>query len=161
MVIGAGTSLGTMGAELVMELEEPSERFEPVADRRPKVREPLPVKLVAVADMHIGATAGTRAALDAFYIGVLGFAGAGDGEVWAYQAENFRLIVEGVEGLVERADYRPVAVIVPSLATIMERLNEREIAYEAVRGIQPGEFGVRVLDPSGNGVEVSEEVLIF
>jgi hypothetical protein len=71
------------------------------------------------------------------------------------------LIVEGVEGLVERVDYRPVAVIVPSLATIIERLNEREIAYEAVRGIQPGEFGVRVLDPSGNGVEVSEEVLIF
>jgi hypothetical protein len=71
------------------------------------------------------------------------------------------LIVDGVEGLVERVDYRPVMVIAASLAAIVERLNEGEIAFEALRGIQAGQFSVRVLDPSGNGVEVSEEITIF
>jgi hypothetical protein len=144
-----------------MELDQPSEPFEPAPDGRPKIPEPLPVKLVAVADIRIKGTTGMRLAFDAFYIGVLGFGTVSQPEVWAYQAENFQLIVDGVEGLVERVDYRPVMVIAASLAAIVERLNEGEIAFEALRGIQAGQFSVRVLDPSGNGVEVSEEIRIF
>jgi hypothetical protein len=144
-----------------IELDQPSEPFEPVSDGRPKIPEPLPVKLVAVADVRIKATTGLRLALDAFYVGVLGFAAADDPEAWVYQAQNFQVIVESVEGLVERVDYRPVMVIVDSLATVLDRLNEREIPYERQRGLQPGEFSVLVLDPSGNGVELSEERLIL
>jgi hypothetical protein len=146
---------------MTMELELPGEPFQPVEDRRPRVPEPLPVKLVAVADVRIRATTGLRLDLDRFYRDILGFAAVDDPEAWIYQADNFQLIVEGVEGLVEREDYRPVTAIVSSLAAIVDRLREREIEFEYLRGLDLGQVSVRVLDPSGNGVEVSEERRLF
>src|SRR5688500_10561026 len=48
-------------------------RFRPVADRRPRVPEPLPVKLLVVSDPRLPAGAGLERRLDAFYVGLLGF----------------------------------------------------------------------------------------
>lgn len=150
-----------MALNMPLDLDPPIKPFNPAPDLRPRIPEPLPVKLVAVSDMRIKGTTGMRLAFDAFYRSVLGFGPVDDPETWAYQTENYQLIVEGVEGLVERLDYRPVQVIVTSLATIIERLDEREIAYERQRGLQVGLFSLRILDPSGNGVEVSEEIRIL
>jgi hypothetical protein len=150
-----------MASNMPIDLDQPIGPFKPAPDLRPRIPEPLPVKLVAVADMRIKGTTGMRLAFDGFYMGVLGFGPVDDPEAWAYQTENFQLIVEGVEGLVERLDYRPVPVVAASLAAIIERLNEREIPFERQRGLQVGQFSLRVLDPSGNGVEVSEEIRIL
>jgi hypothetical protein len=43
------------------------------ADPRPRMPEPLPVRLIAVANVRLQATAGLELQLDAFYVGVLGF----------------------------------------------------------------------------------------
>ena len=58
-----------------IELEEVSDsgatRSEP--DARRQMPEPLPVRLVAVADVRLPAPAGVERALDAFYVDLLGF----------------------------------------------------------------------------------------
>jgi hypothetical protein len=45
----------------------------PELDRRRRMPEPLPVRLVSVADVRLPATAGLERQLDAFYVGLLGF----------------------------------------------------------------------------------------
>src|SRR3954454_9604123 len=45
----------------------------PELDRRRRMPEPLPVRLVAVADVRLPATAGLERELDAFYVDLLGF----------------------------------------------------------------------------------------
>jgi hypothetical protein len=47
--------------------------FRAPGDRRPRMPEPLPVKLLAVEDVRLPATAGLESQLDGFYIGLLGF----------------------------------------------------------------------------------------
>ena len=60
-----------------MELEPlepaPATSFRPAVDRRPRMPEPLPVKLVAVADVRLLSAAGLERRLDAFYVGLFGF----------------------------------------------------------------------------------------
>src|SRR5687768_3087108 len=70
-----------------MQLEQPSLPFKPVADRRLRVPEPLPVRLVAVNDMRVDAPAGRERELDAFYAGLLGMQRVA-GEQIVYRAEN-------------------------------------------------------------------------
>src|SRR5687767_7663075 len=47
--------------------------FRARGDRRPRMPEPLPVKLLAVEDVRLPATAGLEAQLDGFYVGLLEF----------------------------------------------------------------------------------------
>src|SRR5687768_8152794 len=102
-----------------MQLEEPNPEiaFKPQADRRLRVPEPPPVKLVAVADMRVESAAGLERQLDAFYAGLLGMQRM-SGEAIAYRTENFDLYVDVLEPPVERDDYRPVRAEVKSLAAI-------------------------------------------
>ena len=146
-----------------MELEPATGQFKPVADRRPRVPEPLPVKLVAVADAHLPAAAGLERKLDAFYVGLFGFertagaAGAGEStEAIAYRADNFTLHIDVHEPPVKRIDLRPLAVEVPSLGALEEKLVEAEAEYERHRGLLPGEAAIVLLDPAGNWVEAVE-----
>ena len=143
-----------------MELEEASEKFVPAADRRPRIPEPPAVQLVAVADMELPGVAGRELAMDAFYVGVLGFERDGATYELVYRAENFRLRFRLLERPEPREDLRPVGVTVPSLPALMETLNEREIEFVRQRGFGPGEDSLLLRDPAGNWVEVSESKLI-
>src|SRR3989442_13852823 len=92
-------------AAVELEPLEPSPeqfQFKPTVDRRPRVPEPLPVKLVAVADARLPAAAGLEQKLDAFYVRLLGFERRHDepdrprGEAAiSYPADNFTLHPSG------------------------------------------------------------------
>ena len=141
-----------------MDLEPATTDFKPVVDRRPRVPEPLPVRLVAVADVHLPAAAGLERNLDAFYTGLFGFERAADssGESVAYRADNFTVHIDVKEPPVRRVDLRPLAVEVSSLGALEEKLIEAEAEYERRRGLLPGETSIVLLDPAGNWVEAVE-----
>ena len=142
-----------------LDLDSGDVPFKPVVDRRPRVPEPLPVKLVAVADAHLPAAAGLERQLDAFYVGLLLFerdARGGDEHHVAYRADNFTLHFDVQEPPVRRIDLRPHGVEVPSLAVHEGRLIEAEQEYQRQRGLLPGEASIVLLDPAGNWVEVVE-----
>ena len=138
-------------------------RFRAVADRRPRVPEPLPVKLLVVSDPRLPVGAGLERRLDAFYVGLLGFerrshapaAGpqAADAVI-SYRADNFTLHLSVQEPPVRRADLRPLGIEVPSLAALEEKLIDAEHEYERQRGLLPGEASIVLPDPAGNWLEV-------
>jgi len=155
-----------MAAVELEPLEPSSEHFQfkPVVDRRPRVPEPLPVKLVGVADAHLFAAAGLEPELDAFYVGLFGFerrnvepvdATAADATI-SYRADNFTLHLSVQEPPVHRLDLRPLLIEVPSLGALEEKLITAEQEYERQRGLLPGEQTINLLDPAGNWVEVVE-----
>jgi catechol-2,3-dioxygenase len=129
-------------------------------DRRPRMEEPPPVSLVAVADVKLPAMRGLEHLLDDFYVGLLGFLKEEDGEVHCYRAENFCLRFDWREGLVERDSLRPLAIEIESLATLQGTLVEREIEFQIERGLVPGSQSILVADPAGNIVQVYESRLV-
>lgn len=144
-------------------LEPASGAFKPVADRRPRVPEPLPVRLVTVADAHLPAAAGLERQLDAFYVGLFGFerdTRGGNEEHIAYRADNFTLHFDVLEPPVRRVDLRPLVVELPSLAALQEKLIDAEQEYERRRGLLPGEVSLVLLDPAGNWVEATETRIV-
>jgi hypothetical protein len=144
-----------------MRLEEPDPqfKFKPQADRRLRMPEPLPIRLIAVADMHVDAAAGRERQLDAYYATLLGMQRLA-GEVIVYRAENFDLYVDVLEPPVERQDYRPVRAEVKSLAVIEMKLIEAEIEYTRRKGLVPGEEALVLQDPAGNWVELTEAKIV-
>ena len=137
--------------------------FKAVVDRRPRVPDPLPVRLIAVADPRLPAAAGLECRLDAFYVGLFGFErrphdpdpGPADA-VLSYRADNFTLHLSVREPPVRRTDLRPLGVEVPSLSALEEKLIDAEHEYERQRGLLPGEASIVLLDPAGNWLEVVE-----
>jgi hypothetical protein len=139
-----------------MELEESSTPFEPVQDRRPRMDEPLPVRLVSVGDVTLPCNAGLEAQLDRFYAGMLLFERDLGQEGIVYRADNHRLRFELVEGLVVREGYRAVVVEVPSLAEAEQKLIDREIEYVKQKGLWVGQESLLLTDPAGNYLELTE-----
>ena len=120
-----------------MELE-PSTNFTPSVDHRPRIPEPLPVRLITVADATLLTRAGIKAELDAFYVGLFGFEAEADerdletdATVLVYRAENFRLRFSVLDPPVRREDLRPLGIEVPSLPDAEQKLVEAEIEYGA------------------------------
>jgi hypothetical protein len=142
-----------------MQLEEPSVPFKPVVDRRLRVPEPIPVRLIAVNDMRVDAGAGLELELDAFYVGVVGMQRVA-GEAIVYRAENFDLYIDVLEPPVVREDYRPVRAEVKSLAVMEGKLREVEVPYVRRKGLVPGEEALVLQDPAGNWVELTEARLV-
>jgi hypothetical protein len=145
-----------MGEDRI-ELEAAEGEFRPEHDRRVRMEEPLPVRLVAVGDVRVPGRTGMEGELQRFYVGMWGFGPAmgGEGEV-AFWAENFRLVLEMREGLIEREDLRPVGVEVRSLAEAEQKLIDAEMEYQRQRGVQVGSESILVQDPAGNWVELTE-----
>jgi hypothetical protein len=137
-----------------MEPEPVTGTFRPAIDRRPRVPEPLPVRLVTVADARLPAAAGLERDLDRFYVGVLGFERRDDGEQIVYRADNFYLHIEVIEPPLRRYDMRPLGIEVPSLAEAEEKLIDAEQEYSRKRGLLPGEESIVLLDPAGNWLEI-------
>ncbi len=140
-----------------MELEEPGEEFQPERDPRPHIPEPPPVRLVAIADVHLTTPAGLEKPLDAFYGALLRFqrddeAGAG---VIAYHAERHRAVFKIVEIAPPREDYRPMQLETPHFAELVQGLVDQEIPFEWQRGVAPGVEALLLRDPAGNWIMVA------
>jgi hypothetical protein len=133
------------------ELEPGVEDFKPLVDQRRRIEEPLPVKLVAVADVIAGMREGVEERLDDFYVTMLEFEKESAG---VYRAENFRLRLEGGQGGSE--DLRPIGIEVRSLAVAEGKLMEREMEYQRQKGLLAGSESLLLLDPAGNWVELVE-----
>ena len=138
-----------------MQLEEPSSAFAPEQDRRPRVPEPLPVRLVAIKDVRLEAPAGVERDLDALYGALLGMERV-YGEAIVYRAENFDLYVDVLEPPIPRVDFRPLRVLVKSLDELEPKLIDAKLEYVRRRGLMPGDEALVLQDAAGNWVEVTQ-----
>jgi len=143
-----------------LELEQSAGEFRPVLDRRPVVPEPLPVRLVAIADVRLPAPAGVEKALDTFYVKMLGFERIEPLTQLIYRAENFLLTFELQERPVEHDSMRATAIEVPNLADAEQKLIAAELEYTHSRGIAAGHETLVLLDPAGNWIELVENRLL-
>lgn len=139
-----------------MELEPGNPDFRPIIDRRVRMPEPLPVKLVAVADVRMPAPAGVEVKLDEFYIDMLGFERFEPLTALIYRAENFTLHFDVQERPVTHEDMGPQMIEVPSLADAEHQLIHREIEYIRQKGVSPGRETLLLMDPAGNWIELIE-----
>jgi hypothetical protein len=147
-----------------IELEPSSGVYEPRVDRRPRMPEPLPVKLVAVADVRLPAPAGLEAQLDALYVSLLGFERQPSEPSTderpvpdvVYRADNFLLRFEIEERPVEHETLRPQQIEVPSLADAEHKLVDAELEYTRQRGLLAGQESLVLKDPGGNWIEIVE-----
>jgi len=141
-----------------LELEKSGIPFDPQEDRRPRIEEPPPVRLVAVEDCVLPAVAGLECDLDNFYVSLLGFVREREegGDEIVYRADNFRLRFFVLERRAAREGYRSLGVIVPSLAALVQRLDDAGIDFVRQRGLELGSDSILVCDPTGNPVEISE-----
>jgi hypothetical protein len=139
-----------------MELEESPEQFKPSVDRRPRVPEPLPVRLVTIDDARLPAPAGLERDLDAFYVAVLGFQRQDPPEQIIYRADNFSLRFDVLEPPLRRDDMRPLGVEVPSLPELEGKLIEGQFTHTRQRGLLPGEESIILTDPAGNWLEITD-----
>jgi hypothetical protein len=142
-----------------MELEPSTTPFSPPEDSRPRMPPPLPVQLVAIADVTLPAVAGLETEFDAFYIGLLRlerqFDASHDGRLLVYRAENFNLRLVIHEVPPPREDYRPLGMVVPSLTELAQRLDEAQVPFLRQRGLFAGCEYLVLVDPAGNFIEVA------
>jgi hypothetical protein len=139
-----------------LELVEPTDSFELRPDRRPRMEEPLPVKLVTVDDAMLQTGAGVERALDAFYVDLLGFVRTGSEHDLVYRADNFNLHFRVEEPPVRRDTLRALGIEVVSLATTEQKLIDAEIEYAWQKGLMPGHQSISLIDPAGNWLELTE-----
>jgi hypothetical protein len=145
-----------------MEQLEPSANIAlPKTDKRPVIPEPLPVRLVAIEDVHLPASAGKEVELDAFYVGMWGFERDDNPAELVYRAENFRLRFDVLEPPVTRDELRPVQIEVQSLRQAERKLIEAELEYERQKGLTAGSDVLLLLDPAGNWVALVEAKAIM
>src|SRR5690348_3472969 len=144
-----------------IELAEVGAGLTPVADQRPRIPEPLPVRLMVIDDVHFQTTAGLERELDRLYVSILRFERECDEEQLAYRADNARIIFNVIEVPSPRISLRPIGIEVPSLAEMEAKLCEAEIEYTRQRGLTPGTDVLVLLDPAGNWLELNEAPIVW
>jgi len=144
-----------------MELEPSSGNFQPIADRRPLVPEPLPVRLVAIEDVDLPAASGLEKELQVFYVELLGFErDPADVDSLVLRAENVRLRFSVLEPPIGRDHLRTLGIEVLALAEAEAKLLEAKIPYVRQRGLMPGQDALSLQDPAGNWLAVTEIQLL-
>jgi hypothetical protein len=142
-----------------MELEPEGKPLDVTPDRRPTLPQPLPVRLVAVADVRLPCPLDPEVLqlLDGFYVECLKMVRiAGDETTRTYQADNFCLILQGQEGIVHREKLEPTMIEVDDRKTFQDAIIEREMEFEWMRGLVLGGDFILVKDPAGNWIGVLE-----
>ena len=140
-----------------MELERSSIDFPRAPeDKRLKVPEPPPVRLVAVEDVTLDAAPADAAKLDDFYIGLLRFERDAKSPGRVYKAENVRLQFNVSESPDVRDDMRAIGVEVPSLADLELLLIERQVTYARERTLALGYTTFLLRDPAGNWLRIGQ-----
>jgi hypothetical protein len=144
-----------------MELEPFAGNFQPVIDRRPLVPQPLPVRLVAVEDVHLTAPSGLEAQLEAFYVSLLGFErDSTEVDELLLHAENVSLRFCVVEPPIVRDALRTLGIEVLSLGEAERKLTVAEIPCVRQRGLMPGQDVLSLQDPAGNWLALTEIQLV-
>lgn len=133
----------------------------PVADRRPRMPEPLPVRLVVIDDVHLTTPAGNEQLLDEFFVDLLGFERDEDNSKMVYRADNARIEFDVLEVPACRVNYRPVQIEVPSLIEMELKLIEAELEFTRQRGLSLGQDSLLLLDPAGNWIEILEARVVW
>lgn len=139
-----------------MELEEPSIPFTPAQDKRVRMPEPPPVRLVAVSDIELPALAGLETELDRFYIGLLRFERDDEDQGVVYRAENFCIRFFVHELPITREDLRPMGIEVPRFGEVIAKMADAEIEFTKQKGLISGQESLLLQDPAGNWVELFE-----
>ncbi|MCC7350802.1 MAG: hypothetical protein IT446_09550 [Phycisphaerales bacterium] len=139
-----------------MELEPSRGDFQPEVDRRPRLDEPLPVRLVAVSDVKMAGRPKDGPALDQFYLDLLEFESEQTMCGPVYRSDNFNLCFEWIEQERAEVDMKPVTIEVRSLARTELKLIEAKMEYTRQRGLVAGRESLLLLDPAGNWVELVE-----
>lgn len=143
-----------------IELEPSAGPVSRPADRRPRMFEPLPVRLLTVEDARLAAVAGLETDLDDFYVGLLKCERVREGEDLAYRADNFRILFTVVERPAPREDMRPLALEIPSLADVQRELDALDIEYTWQKSLVPGQEVLLLTDPSGNWIELHQASIL-
>jgi hypothetical protein len=131
-------------------------------DRRERVPEPLPVKLISIDDVHLPAPAGAEHLLDQLYVGILQMIKvSADHERLVYRADNFDLVFELAERPVPHDSLVATQIEIPSLRAAMEHLTAAEIEFDRARGLVPGDDRLVFLDPAGNWINLQERRMIL
>ena len=147
-----------------IELEQSSGLHKPVADARPLIPDPPPVRLIAIDDVHLPAASGFEHELDAFYVGLLLFVRKSIDEQAGnlfYYAENHRLCFDVLEPPIFRDSVRPVGIEIPSMADVEQKLIDEQVPYTRQVGLAPGDDSMLLQDPAGNWVLLSEMRVVF
>ncbi|HEY7089157.1 MAG TPA: hypothetical protein VH518_13765 [Tepidisphaeraceae bacterium] len=112
---------------------------------------------MAIDDLHVPAAAGLEIQLDEFYVSLLRFdrEDAPRGQI-IYKAENFRLCFDVLEPPIDRQDFRPIGIEVPSLTILQQQLIDREIEFQWLRGLSVARETLLLQDPAGNWVAITE-----
>jgi hypothetical protein len=150
------THSGESLVDLPIPLEEAGGAVVPLEkdDRRPRMPEPLPVRLVTVEDARLIAPAGVEMGLDAFYAELLGFEREAGEDGIAYRAENHRLRFDVVEPPMGHPGMRPLGIEIPSLLAAEHKLIEAKIEYFRQKSFVPGHEALLLQDPAGNWIEL-------
>lgn len=137
---------------------EPSTGLQPVLDHRTRLDEPLPVRIVAVEDVHLPTPPGQDGQLDAFYVGLWQLQRDTQQTGIVYRAENVRLRFDVVtdQKPIERDTLRAQGIEIVSLGEAELKLLAAEREYIRQRGLTPGQESLLVQDPAGNWIELFE-----
>jgi hypothetical protein len=149
-----------MAAMEEIELEE-STGLTPVADLRPRMDEPPPVRLIAIDDVRLLTPPGKAGELHRFYVDLWQFTREGGSEI-IFRAENFRLRFEVIadQKPIERDGVRPIGIEVRSLREAEIKLAGAQIDYLRQRGLLPGQMSLLTQDPAGNWIELFDAIPI-
>lgn len=133
----------------------------PMADRRPRMPEPIPVRLVVIDDVHLTTPAGNEELLDEFFVDLLGFERDADDSKIIYRSDNARILYDVLEVPACRVNYRPIQIEVPSLVEMELKFVETEIEFTRQKGLSPGQDSLLLLDPAGNWMEILETRVVW
>jgi hypothetical protein len=134
--------------------------FEPVIDTRPRMPEPLPVRVIAVADVSLPAGDGLERKLDEFYVDLLGFEHAAGYGGLVYRAENVRLHFQSQCGVIEHPSLRTLQIEIRSLMVMEQKLIDSQVEFTHARGLNPGMESLVLMDPAGNWIELIEKIAV-
>lgn len=138
-----------------MELEEPTAAVKLPPDGQPKMPEPPPVRLLAIADVHLSAWPEVEHLLVGFYVGLLKFdRDTDDTSAVAFKAEKHRIVFGHEAVPAPRDNYRPILIETPFYDDFVHTLLDREIAFDYQRGTAAGVETVFLQDPAGYWVSV-------
>ena len=139
-----------------MDIEESAQPLELIPDRRLRLAQPIPVRLLAIQDVRLLALVGLEKQLDDLYVGILEFE-RDKHDAHAFVADNCRLIFQIIpERPVIRQSVKPLGIEVLNLGGVEKQLVEAKLDYVRQRGITPGSESLVMQDPGGNWIEIME-----
>lgn len=142
-----------------MELEQTDGTFVPGADPRPKLPDPLPVRLIAVSDVRLPTARADLEKLEEFYVGVWGFQ-PDPAEPGVFHADNFALRFDVHDGQFHREDFRPLVMEIASIDAAEKKLVDLDYEFVREHHLSRATAVLVLKDPAGNWIEIAEKKIV-